>query len=137
MGEIFVPGLPFSITIEGDAPSKDEAQRILKLVERLDEVKVTGEGDLRQLEEDKGFKIPLLDEAMQSEEKKNALNLLDDLNFINKEELSPVEQIGIDRTTSGIIGSMLASSGGFKEMMNLKDEENLKKLYKGVKLFDT
>ena len=136
MGEIFVPGLPFSITIEGDSPTKDEAQRILKLVERLDEVKVTGEGDLRALEEDKGFKIPLLDEAMQSEEKKNALNLLDDLNFINKEELSPVEQIGIDRTTSGIIGSMLASSGGFKEMMNLKDEENLKKLYKGVKLFD-
>ena len=136
MGEIFIDGLPFSITIEGDTPTKDEAQRILKLVERLDEVKVTGEGDLRALEEDKGFKIPLLDEAMQSEEKKNALNLLDDLNFINKEELSPVEQIGIDRTTSGIIGSMLASSGGFKEMMNLKDEENLKKLYKGVKLFN-
>jgi len=136
MGEIFIDGLPFSITIEGDTPTKNEAQRILKLVERLDEVKVTGEKDLRALEDDKGFKIPLLDEAMQSEEKKNALNLLDDLSFIDKEELSPVEQLGIDRTTSGIIGSMLASSGGFKEMMNLKDEENLKKLYKGVKLFN-
>jgi len=135
MGEIFIDGLPFSITIEGDAPTKNEAQRILKLVERLDEVKVTGEKDLRALE-DKGLNIPFLDEAMSAEEKQNALNLLDDLNFINKEELSPVEQLGIDRTTSGIIGSMALSAGGFKEMMNLKDEENLKKLYKGVKLFD-
>ena len=38
MGQIFVEGLPFSIEIEGDAPTKDEAQRIMKLVERLGEL---------------------------------------------------------------------------------------------------
>jgi hypothetical protein len=38
MGEIFIEGLPFSIDIEGDAPTKDEAQRIMKIVDRLDEI---------------------------------------------------------------------------------------------------
>ena len=119
MGEIFIEGLPFTIQIEGDAPNKDEAQRILKLVEKLDTVKDTGEEALRELEDQYGFNIPLLDEAMISEEKKNAINLLDDFGFVDKKELSPLEQLGIDRTTSGIIGSMALSARGFKDMFNL------------------
>ena len=93
MGEIFIEGLPFTIQIEGDAPNKDEARRILKLVERLDTVKDTGEEALRELEDQYGFNIPLLDEAMISEEKKNAINLLDDFGFVDKKELSPLEKL--------------------------------------------
>ena len=136
MGEIFIEGLPFTIQIEGDAPNKDEAQRILKLVEKLDTVKDTGEEALRELEDQYGFNIPLLDEAMISEEKKNAINLLDDFGFVDKKELSPLEKLGIDRTTAGIIGSMALSAGGFKDMFNLKEEANLAKLYKRASLID-
>ena len=143
MGQIFVEGLPFSIEIEGDAPTKDEAQRIMKLVERLGEL---DKGPMSQTIESlqdspvgslytEGA-LDKLGKFEDQEKKQIAIDLLDDLGFVDKKEMTPLEQIGIDRTTAGITGSMLLSAPGFKEMFNLKNQENMKKLYKGVKLFD-
>ena len=38
MGQIFITGFPYAIEIEGDKPTKAEAQQILKIVERLDDI---------------------------------------------------------------------------------------------------
>ncbi len=121
MGEIFLPGFPFSISIEGDAPNKQEAQEILKLVEKLDQVKMTGGEDILDLAEKyrgKGseFGASILEGAVDAEEKKNALKILDDLGMINLQDLKPLEQIGLDRTTAGVAGSVFASAGGYKDL---------------------
>ena len=99
MGEIFIDGFPFSITIEGDKPTKDEAQRILKLVERVDElnkgpaqdtIKLIEEGPLKNLYSDE--KLDELGDTLgiDYEVNKNAINILDDLGFIDKQKLSPL-----------------------------------------------
>ena len=143
MGQIFVDGLPFSIEIEGDAPTKDEAQRIMKLVERLGElnsgpmsqtVDTLKDGPLSGLYSEGA--LDKLGKFEDQEKKQIAIDMLDDLGFVDKKQMTPLEQVGIDRTTAGITGSMLLSAPGFKEMFNLKDQENMKKLYKGVKLFN-
>ena len=35
MGTIRIEGIPYAIQIEGDTPTKEEAQRIMKIVEAL------------------------------------------------------------------------------------------------------
>ena len=121
MGEIFIPGFPYSITIEGTKPTKEEAQNILKIVERLDEVKMQGGNDLLNLadkfaEEGSELGSNLIEGAVTSTEKENAINILDDLNMLNKEELKPLEKIGLDRTTAGVAGSMFLSAGGYRDL---------------------
>ena len=73
MGEIFIPGFPYSITIEGTKPNKEEAQNILKIVERLDEVKMQGGNDLLNLADkfaEKGSELGLLKEQLLLQKKK-------------------------------------------------------------------
>ena len=145
MGEIFIDGFPFSITIEGDKPTKDEAQRILKLVERVDElnkgpaqdtIKLIEEGPLKNLYSDE--KLDELGDTLgiDYEVNKNAINILDDLGFIDKQKLSPLEQYGISRTDAAIAGSMIGSAQGFKEMLGIKGQADLKKIYKNIALFN-
>ena len=145
MGEIFIEGLPFSIDIEGDAPTKDEAQRIMKIVDRLDEIKSGAGQDTIKMLEDGPLSGLYSDEKIEElsdklgidfEQKRNAINLLNDLGFIEKQELLPLEQFGISRTDAAIAGSMAGSAQGFKEMFNIKSQSDLKKLYKNVALFD-
>lgn len=121
MGEIFIPGFPYSITIEGTKPTKEEAQNILKIVERLDEVKMQGGDDLLNLankfsEKGSEFGSSLIEGTVTSTEKENAINILNDLNMLNKEELKPLEKIGLDRTTAGVAGSMFLSAGGYRDL---------------------
>ena len=123
MGEIFIPGFPYSITIEGTKPTKAEAQNILKIVERLDEVKMQGGNDLLNLADkfaEKGSELgsKLVEGTVTYTEKENAINILDDLNMLNKEELKPLEKIGLDRTTAGVAGSMFLSAGGYRDLYN-------------------
>ena len=145
MGEIFIEGLPFSIDIEGDAPTKDEAQRIMKIVDRLDEIQSGAGQDTIKMLEDGPLSGLYSDEKLEElgdklnidfEQKRNAINLLNDLGFIEKQELLPLEQFGISRTDAAIAGSMAGSAQGFKEMFNIKSQSDLKKLYKNVALFD-
>jgi len=145
MGEIFIEGLPFSIDIEGDTPTKNEAERIMKVVDRLNELQEgPGQETIRMLE-DGPLSGLYSDEKLEElgdklnidlEQKRNAINILNDLGFIDKQELLPLEQFGISRTDAAIAGSMIGSAQGFREMFDLKNQDNLRKLYKNVKLFD-
>jgi hypothetical protein len=145
MGEIFIEGLPFSIDIEGDAPTKDEAQRIMKIVDRLDEIQSGAGQDTIKMLEDGPLSGLYSDEKIEElsdklgidfEQKRNAINLLNDLGFIEKQELLPLEQFGISRTDAAIAGSMVGSAQGFREMFDIKSQADLKKLYKNVALFN-
>ena len=145
MGEIFIEGLPFSIDIEGDTPTKDEAQRIMKVVDRLNEIQQGPGQDTIKMLEDGPLSGLYSDEKLEElgdklnidlEQKRNSINILNDLGFIDKKELLPLEQFGISRTDAAIAGSMAGSAQGFRELFDLKNQDNLRKLYKNVQLFD-
>jgi len=134
MGQIFITGFPYAIEIEGDKPTKAEAQQILKIVERLDEVKAAGENDLLNLADsfaDQGSEIgsSLIEGAVGAEQKSNALKILEDLNMVDTKELKPLEKLGISRTDAGVAGSLLMSAPGYQNFAQLyKDFKSKKKL---------
>ena len=134
MGQIFITGFPYAIEIEGDKPTKAEAQQILKIVERLDEVKAAGEDELLNLSDsiaDQGSDIgsSLIEGTIGAERKSNALKILEDLNMVDTKELKPLEKLGISRTDAGIAGSLLMSAPGYQGLAQLyQDFKSKKKL---------
>ena len=134
MGEITIKGFPFSIQIEGDTPTQEEAIKIDKIVRQLGELEtlpgaVEMSPDQQTLTEKQVEKMGLTDQYESTKENIKAINakrILKDLNLYDDRKVPPLEKyLGIDRDKFFIAGSLAGSTPGIRDMFTLK---NMKKL---------
>jgi len=134
MGEITIKGFPFSIQIEGDTPTQEEAIKIDKIVRQLGELETLPgvaqmSPDQQTLIEEQVEKVGLTDQYESTKENIKAINakrILKDLNLYDDRKVPPLEKyLGIDRDKFFIAGSLAGSTPGIRDMFTLK---NMKKL---------
>ena len=134
MGEITIKGFPFSIAIEGDTPTKDEAIKIDKIIRQLGELDtLPGVAEMspeRQtfIEEQVG-NVGLTEQYESTKEKiktTNAKRILKELGLYDDRKEPPLEKyLGIDRDDFVIGGSLAGSTPGIKDLINLKTMKKL------------
>ena len=127
MGTITVTGIPYANEIEGDKPNKEEAQRILKLVEALKDKQggsnpFTPEKMRKVYETNDQQLIEAVEKAKETWEKTVGVNLLEEFGFDETlpEGLAAIPFVPIDRDDAFIMGSTLGSIPGLKELFKIK-----------------
>ena len=93
MGFITVPGIPYEIEIKGDKPDKDEAARIIKLVDAFKNKKeadnpFTDEKMRKVYETNDQQLIEAVEKAKETWEKTVGVNLLEEFGF------EPLDNLG-------------------------------------------
>jgi len=134
MGEITIKGFPFSITIEGETPTKEEAVKIDKIIRQLGDLetlpgvaKVSPER--QKFLEEQTEAVGLTEQYESTKENIKAINakrILKDLGLYDDSKVPPLEKyLGIDRDKFVIAGSLAGSYPGMRDLFTLK---NMKKL---------
>ena len=132
MGFITVPGNPYEIEIKGDKPDKDEAARIIKLVDAFKNKKeadnpFTDEKMRKVYETNDQQLIEAVEKAKETWEKTVGINLLEEFGFDENlpEGLAAIPFVGIDRDDAFIMGSAMGSIPGLKDLFKLKNIRRL------------
>ena len=132
MGTITVTGIPYAIEIEGDKPNKEEAQRILKLVEALKDKQggsnpFTPEKMRKVYETNDDDIIAAVEKAKETWEKTQGRDLLKQFGFDENlpEGLEAIPFVPVDRDDAFIVGGAMGSIPGLKDLLKLK---NIRKL---------
>ena len=115
MGEITIKGFPFSIQIEGDTPTQEEAIKIDKIVRQLGELETLPgvaeiSPDQQKFLEEQTEAVGLTDQYESTKEKikqMNAKRILKELNLYDDRKEPPLEKyLGIDRDKFFIAGAL-------------------------------
>jgi hypothetical protein len=124
MGTVRIEGIPFAIEIEGDKPTKQEAERIKKIVgalqegefadtmftkEKMEMVYATGDDKL----------IEAVEKSKELWEKQRGSNILKEFGF--GEGVPEGLDLYFDRDDPFILGSVIGSIPGLKDMFKLKN----------------
>ena len=132
MGFITVPGIPYEIEIKGDKPDKDEAARIIKLVDAFKDKKeadnpFTPEKMRKVYETNDQQLIEAVEKAKETWEKTVGVNLLEEFGFDENlpEGLAAMPIFPIDRDDAFIMGSAMGSIPGLKDLFKLKNIRRL------------
>ena len=134
MGEITIKGFPFSIAIEGDTPTQEEAIKIDQIIRQLGDLE-TLPGVMEVSPEQQTFieeqvgDVGLTEQYESTKEKIkkiNAKRILKDLGMYDDTKVPPIEKyLGLDRDKFFIAGSLAGSYPGLDDLFKLK---NMKKL---------
>jgi len=121
MGTVTIEGIPFAIEIEGDTPTKKEAERIKKIVqalqegekdnpftkEKMEEIYATGDDQL----------IAAVEKSKELWEKQRGSKIL---NMFGIEGVPEGLDLYFDRDIPFILGSAVGNIPGLKDLMKLK-----------------
>ena len=124
MGTVRIEGIPWAIEIEGDKPTKQEAERIKKIVialqegefadtpftkEKMEEIYATGDDQL----------IAAVEKSKELWEKQRGSKILTEFGF--GEGVPEGLDLYFDRDDPFILGSVIGSIPGYKDMFKLKN----------------
>jgi hypothetical protein len=125
MGTIRIEGIPYAIQIEGDTPTKEEAQRIMKIVEALKATdnRYDDEAMRKVYETNDPDIIAAVEAAKRVHEKFQGRDILKEFGF--DEGLPEGLDLVMDRDDAFIAGSVVGSIPGLKDMFKLKNIKNI------------
>lgn len=125
MGTIRIEGIPYAIQIEGDKPNKEEAERIMKIVEALKakDDRYSDENMRKIYETNDPDLIAAVEASKRVHEKFQGRDILKEFGF--DEGLPEGLDLVMDRDDAFIVGGSIGAIPGLKDMFKLKNIKNI------------